>query len=224
MESLINQLLKVNEKRVDKLKEFKSFPKVNPDAFLFLVTFGGDGAPCKEGTATSFLCLFLNVVERLASRSENVLTFGANVKENGLVVQKYVQATLKELTEIESYTIEVNGSWILVEFKLAELPNDMKMLAFLAGELSNAATYFSTFANVNQQDSNNISKFISENDMKQWQSFTYQKRISDASKVDKKEKKLMPPSYSQQLKGKSWPNISAQLRAGRNLSLCLAKQ
>jgi hypothetical protein len=30
----------------------------------------------------------------------------------------------------------------------AELPNDMKMLAFLAGELTNSATYFSTFADV----------------------------------------------------------------------------
>ena len=157
--------------------------------------------------ATSFLCSFLNIGERLASSSENFLTFGANVKENGLVVQKYVQATLKELTEIQSktYTIEVNGSQRLAEFKLAELPNDMKMLAFLAGELSNAATYFSTFANVNQQDSNDISKFISENDMKQWQPFTYQKRISDASKVDKKEMKLRPPSYNQQLKGKADP-------------------
>ena len=198
--------LKVNEERVEKLKEFELFPKINPDAFLFLVAFGGDGAPCKEGTATSFLCSFLNIGERLASSSENFLTFGANVKENGLVVQKYVQATLKELTEIESktYTIEVNGSQRLVEFKLAELPNDMKMLAFLAGELSNAATYFSTFANVNQKDSNDISKFICENDMKQWQPFTYQKRISDASKVDKKRKeieasKLQPATKRQKL-------------------------
>ena len=142
----------VNEKRVEKLKEFELFPKINPNAFVFLVAFCGDGAPCKESTATSFLCSFWNIGERLASSSENVLTFGENVKENGLVVHKYVQATLKKLIEIESkiYTIEVNGSQRLVEFKLAELPNDMKILAFLAGELSNAATYFSTFANVSQ--------------------------------------------------------------------------
>ena len=30
-----------------------------------------------------------------------------------------------------------------------ELPNDMKKLCFLAGELSNAAKYFTTFADVN---------------------------------------------------------------------------
>ena len=63
--------LKVNEERVDKLKEFESFPKVNPDALLFLVAIGCDGTPCKEGTATSFLCSFFNVGERLASSSEN---------------------------------------------------------------------------------------------------------------------------------------------------------
>ena len=164
------------------------------------------GHPVKKAPLHHFCVHFLNIGERLASSSENFLTFGANVKENGLVVQKYVQTTLKKLTEIESktYTIEVNGSQRLVEFKLAELPNDMKMLVFLAGELSNAATYFSTFANVNQQDSNDISKFISENDMKQWQPFTYQKRISDASKVDKRGKeieasKLQPATKRQKL-------------------------
>ena len=43
---------------------------------------------------------------------------------------------------------------VKVEFKITELPNDMKMLPFLAGELSNSASYFTTFANVNQSKAN----------------------------------------------------------------------
>ena len=115
--------------------------------------FSGDGAPCKEGTATAFLCFFLNVGERLASSSENFLVFGANVKENGEVVKNYLQMVPEELSEIESktFSVSVNGKVKLVEFRIAELPNDMKMLAFLAGELSNAATYFSTFGNVTKK-------------------------------------------------------------------------
>ena len=35
---------------------------------------------------------------------------------------------------------------------MGELRNDMKMLCFLGGELSNNAHYFTTFANVNKHD------------------------------------------------------------------------
>ena len=113
---------------------------------------------------------FLNVGERICSSTENFLTFGVNVKENGVVTRKYLEATIQELKEIESktFTINVNGSNKLVEFQLAEMPNDMKMFAFLAGELSNSAFYFSSFANVNQKESNDVSKCISENNNKQW--------------------------------------------------------
>ena len=162
--------LSVNENRFDKLKEFTCFPKRNDQAFVFLLLFGGDGAPCKEGTATSFLCSFLNAGERVASSSENFLIFGANVKENGIVVRRFLKSTLQELAELESqtFTIVVNGAHKLVEFRVAELPNDMKMLAFLASELTNSASYFSTFANVTQRDSNDCSKSLTEDGSKGW--------------------------------------------------------
>jgi hypothetical protein len=41
-----------------------------------------------------------------------------------------------------SYSIACKGEAIDVRFVFAELPNDMKMLSFLAGELSNSATFF----------------------------------------------------------------------------------
>ena len=45
-----------------------------------------------------------------------------------------------------------------MELKVTELPNDMKMLSVLAGELSNSSTHFTTFANVNQSEANYYKK------------------------------------------------------------------
>ena len=45
---------------------------------------------------------------------------------------------------------------VKVKFVVSELHNDMKMLAFLGGELSNSAKYFSTFADVSTENANNI--------------------------------------------------------------------
>ena len=61
-----------------------------------------------------------------------------------------------------------------VEFKLAELPNNMKMVAFLAGELSNAATYFCTFANVRRNEANDCKKTFGEEPKNYWKPFTHE--------------------------------------------------
>ena len=50
------------------------------------------------------------------------------------------------------FLVSVDTENVKVEFKLAELPNDMKMLSFLAGELLNSAKYFTTFADVNSEN------------------------------------------------------------------------
>ena len=60
--------------------------------------------------------------------------------------------------ESKVFSLNVNGKEYKIEFKLSELPNDMKMLCFLGGELNNNAHYFSTFANVNASNSNDITK------------------------------------------------------------------
>ena len=62
----------------------------------------------------------------------------------------HVLQVKEDITYLESkvFKLSVNEEVYKVEFLLGKLPNDMKMLAFLAGELSNASTYFSIFANV----------------------------------------------------------------------------
>ena len=41
---------------------------------------------------------------------------------------------------------------------MTELPNDIKMLSFLAVELSNSASYFITFANIARNEANHYKK------------------------------------------------------------------
>ena len=179
--------LHVDQYRTDKLKYF-TFPTKDPESKLFVMSLGGDGAPI---SGTIFLLSFLNVGIRIASSSENFTIFGANVSESSKLVRRYILKLLSDIKFLESkvFNIDLGGQSYKVEFKLGEMPNDMKMLAFLAGELSNAAYYFSTFANVNKKDSNNYSKCIGPN-KDDWKLWDYDKRLQDSAKVSKKIKDL----------------------------------
>ena len=66
--------LKVNKCRSDKPL---FFCKEDPNSFLFLIYFGGDGAP---GVGTIFNVSFLNVGKRILSSSETFMVFGGDVK------------------------------------------------------------------------------------------------------------------------------------------------
>ena len=81
---------------------------------------------------------FINVAKWVANNSENFLLFIRNITANGSIVQPYVQKLTSDLTYVQNktFTISVED---FVEFKVESVPNDTKMLAFLGGELSNAA-------------------------------------------------------------------------------------
>ena len=64
-------------------------------------------------------------------------------------MKRYVQSVFKQIADLEGKVFEING--LDVNFQFQELPNDMKMLAMLGGELSNSSTYFSTLANVRRK-------------------------------------------------------------------------
>ena len=176
----------VDLQRQDKLFEFKNINKKDPNSVMFLISVGGDEAP---GSGTAFLLSFLNVANRLASSSKNFLLFGANTKENGAIVRRFILKLLSDIKYLENnvFTVNVNGASHNVEFKLEVLPNDMKMLAFLAGELSNSAYYFSTFGNVNKQNANDVHKCYDVD----WKPFKYDKRVTDAQLVQKKKTELV---------------------------------
>lgn len=155
----------------------------------FLVAFGGDGCPFgKNGTACSFLVSFLNAGKRVASSSDNFLVFGANCEETSKLVTGYVQSVYKQIHDLVGlYLFEING--LHVTFQFQEFPNDMKMLAMHA-ELSNAATYFSSFANVSQHELTDLNGKFGYDTTCKWKPWSFERRIRVANSVEKFKKAL----------------------------------
>ena len=94
----------------------------------------------------------------------------------------------KEIVQIERTTFSINGKNI--KFRFSELPNDMKMLAFLAGELPNSATFCSTFANVSQSDMTDVNKTVGSNPSNAWRPWDYDDRKVVALKVKDLKNKM----------------------------------
>lgn len=63
-----------------------------------------------------------------------------------------------QMTRIEGnlYSIQVDGNEKFVSFQFELLPNGMKYLAFLAGNLSISACYFSPFADIRKENVNKV--------------------------------------------------------------------
>ena len=200
----------VNTNREDKLKKFDFFPCQDESSFLFALALGGDGAP---GTGMAILISFLNVGERLASSSEQYLLFGGNVDESSTYVSAFFKLLVKDISYLETkvFEIEVNGGSQKIEFKVCEWPNDMKMLCFLGGELSNNATYFSTFANITKKDSNDFTKTFGNSEEHSFRPFSFDKRLSDGKKALNKEKELNKSNLSKVTKRSNLTSYIASL-------------
>ena len=94
--------------------------------------------------------------------------------------------------ERKTYSVQCKGEPIEVKFVFAELPNDMKMIAFLAGELTNSATYFSTFADVNTSNLVNVKGTYDSKPTNTWKPWVYSKRVKDAKAVEIFKQNLNP--------------------------------
>ena len=180
--------LSVDKNRIDKLIHFDCV-KIKSSSMLFLFSIGGDEAP---SAGTSFLVSFLNAGKRVCSSFENFLIFAGNVKENGIIIERYLEKLLIDIKYLESRTFEVmvDNERYDVEFKLELLPNDMKMLAFLAGELTNAAHHFLTFANVNKENVQDLNRSFNSGKENDWMPFSYKKREEDAQLVKQRKEQL----------------------------------
>ena len=121
------------------------------------MVIGADGAPFgKDNEATSWLVSFLNLGNRIASCDDNFLLLGANCKEDHPAMIKYATQIRGEIALIESKTYQLQRHDIAINFKFELVPSDMKWLATFSGELTNSATYPSSFANVKQDDVKNV--------------------------------------------------------------------
>ena len=98
---------------------------------------------------TAYLVSFLNVLNRIQSCNDNHLLLGANCVEDHPLMKAYTELLTREMEELEKKTCTTpRGHPVKFKFKL--IPADMKWVSTFSGELNNAATYFSPFANINQ--------------------------------------------------------------------------
>ena len=114
--------------------------------------------------------------------------FGANCEETSKLVLQYVQSVYKQVHDLVGKVFEING--LHVTFKFKELSNEMKMLAISGGELSNAATYFSSFANVCQHDLTDLNGKFGYDPTCKWKPWSFKERIKVANSVENFKKSL----------------------------------
>ena len=119
--------------------------------YHFRIAIGADGAPFgKDDEATAWLLSFLNVGKHIQSQNDNFLISGANCSESHIGMKRYAKKLVHDISYIEKQSYTVNG--VKVKFTVDFVPCDMKWLSTVAGELNNAAYYFSSFGNVNSDD------------------------------------------------------------------------
>lgn len=162
----------------------------------FIVAIGADGAPFgKDETSTSYLLSLLNVLDGVQSCDHNYLLMGANCDESHELMYEYTKHIIQEMEKIESKEYELRSKTVTFECRL--IPSDQKWMAVMAGELNNAAMYFSSFANVSKKNITNIHGAIGEDSGCAWKKWSYEKRIRDVESVKKfKAKNKIPDGKS----------------------------
>ena len=95
---------------------------------------------------------FLNLLNQVQSCNENHLLLGANCVEEHPLMKGYTKLLTQEIEKLENKTCTTYQ----VKFRFKLIPSDMKWISTFSGELNNAATDFSPFANVNQTNKNTI--------------------------------------------------------------------
>ena len=108
---------------------------------------------------------------------------GANLAEDHPLMIEYTKHLKDEMADIEGKTLQTkNGHTVVFKFKL--IPCDMKWAATMSGELNNCAHYFSTFANVHQDNKTVIGGSIGKGTEATWQEWDFKKRLKIAEKVE----------------------------------------
>ena len=153
-----------------------------------------DGAPFgRSECATSLLLSIVNLQHAISSCDHHYLVVGGNCKENYSSFLNHCVEVYNEAEAIEAKTYCIAGYDVC--FRLSLVPADMKWVAIASGELSNAATYPCSFANVRQEhlQGRGINGLVGNFANARWKPWAYERRLVMVEKVDtfkSREKKL----------------------------------
>ena len=145
---------------------------------------GGDGAPIdKVNGLTMITVSFLNSGKSISSPSENFILAAGDAGELDPVWLEVVREAVAEGETIARKTYTVCG--MECRFTPRLFPADQKWLAHFAGELPNSATYFSSFADVSQDNMKKTNQTFSldKNKAANFHPWSFEKRMADAAAV-----------------------------------------
>lgn len=97
----------------------------------------------------AYLVSILNLLQRVQSCNDNHLLMGSNSPENSPLMKHYTDHLRREMEEVEGQQLTTPQGY-QITFRMKLIPCDMKWASSMSGELNNCASYFSPFANVNQ--------------------------------------------------------------------------
>ena len=151
-------------------QHFRSLP------YHFRLAIGAGGAPFgKDDEAIAWLVSFLNVGQHIQSEKDNFLICGANYSENHVCMQQYAKKLVRDIAYLESHPVSING--FSCKFTVELVPADMKWLSAMAGELNNAACFFSPFGDVNTDNMNTPNGSLGKEATCTWHPWSYEKRV-----------------------------------------------
>lgn len=206
-------------------KHVPSLHWFNGEKGLFYVAIGADGAPFgKDDCATAYLISFLNVLNKVASCDHNYLLMGANCEEGHPSMIAYTRHVVSEMISIEKKEYSKEG--LCIKFKFELIPSDMKWIATMSGELNNAATFFSSFADVSHDNMMTPNGSIGTDPSSTWHPWNFQQRLEIAKKVvefKSKQKAEVSRSKVTQFIAKSKSRQEIDPPLGRFVDKCMAE-
>ncbi|KAM7430656.1 hypothetical protein ABFA07_018667 [Porites harrisoni] len=122
----------------------------NGEKNVLYIAIGADGAPFgRNDTATAYLVSILNLLQRVQSCNDNHLLMGSNSPDDSPLMKHYTDHLSREMEEVDRQQLTTPRGY-QITFRMKLIPCDMNWSSSMSGELKNCASYFSPFANVNQ--------------------------------------------------------------------------
>ena len=159
--------------------------------------------------------------KRFLSNEDNFLIFRANCSESCEAVEKYVAKLVSDIKYLEGRVFKVNGRDI--KFEVSELPNDMKVLCFLGGELSNSAKYFSSFANISYDNMNSLKFTFGLSEGNEWRPWDYETQVKVVKQVEKLKETLSKSKSSENTKRSKVTSFIAEKQSRQEFSPRIGK-
>ncbi len=159
---------------------------------VFHIAYGGDGAPFGKYTeGTSFLISILNVVQHVHSCDHNFTVVGGQCHEDSEKFLSYLQTKVTpQMEDIEGKEFLIPQFSTPIRFRFSEFLADQKFQASTSGELTNAARYPSSFANIQKDEIGDLSllrkgKTYGDNkDVNYWHPWDYEECLKNAKEVE----------------------------------------